>query len=220
MATVTISRDLNIFTTTGLLAQAVSIPTFYGLVSERKTTALGLVALLFIAGIACIAVGVSLYSDEREQLATQSIASQVQQEQKREALEGTTHEVAIFSGIMFGLIGLIGLSIARSEINQQDRRRHLLYLLYIAAWLGAAFSVSANSQSLSDINGNRLAFLVPGAVLLGMVPFLMHEQVLKGEAWLKRTSGAVVALFVGSILFDIGIVYQNPASEFVNQLIV
>jgi hypothetical protein len=220
MTTVTVHKDLNAFTSVGLIAHALAITTFYGSTGKSSPRWLtSVVGFLFVAGLALLAIGIGVFADEREETADQSIASQIQQERKRAALPDT-NEVAITVGLVTAVIVLLGASIARAEGTSRSSRLNFLYALNFLGWIGMAFAAGTDSRSISDLNGNRLAVLLPGAALIGASPLLMHYQMFEPEKayWLSRTSGAVLSLALGSALFDFGTVYRADPSEFVGQL--
>lgn len=233
---ITLHKKLNIFMSVGLLANALSVQTFYGSHSDpgfiSKQSLQWISLVLFVSGLALIALGLGLYVDEKENEATLSLASAVQQKRKQNAAP-SLNETALLAGLMAGTAGLVGIWLAihtnrtsnaklvpysvKDNVNQVHYGGHLLF---VAAWIGLAFAASTNSRDLDDVHSNRLPWLLPGAVLIGIAPFLLHEQVFNNVKWISSLSLGVTSLWVGSVLFDFGAVYTAEPLQFTGRLAI
>lgn len=163
-----------------------------------------LASIVYMAGIVLIALGISLYRNERQEQA-QSISGLIQQNRNITA-QPKTNEVAILAGVSTAVLAA-GMVKSAFDFNKTEQLGWIGSSLYAAGWLGNAFAAAMNNKSISSVNANRLAWTLPGAasIVAGtfLVPWQLHHTYVSGPGW------PVAAL--GYAAFTVGTAYvTNP----------
>lgn len=162
--------------------------------------------IIYVAGLVLLALGISLYRNEREEQA-QSISGLIQQN-RNTAAEPNTNEPAILAGISTAVI-LAGMIQSAREFNKTEQFGWIGSSIYTAGWLGNAFAASMNNKSINSIKANRLAWTLPGsaAIVAGsfIIPWQLSHNYISGPGW------PIAAL--GYAAFSIGTSYVTNAPQ-------
>jgi hypothetical protein len=175
---------------------------------RRKTSIwiMAVCAILYVAGIVLITLGVSLYPSEREELAS-SIPGQISQIRNNNA-QPETNESAILSAISSAII-VAGMGYGTYTFNKTEDWGWIASGIYGVGWIGQSFAAAMNNKSIDSLVMNRLAWTLPGAaaILFGTVifPWQLEHNYISGPAW------PISAL--GYAAFTIGTSYLTTAPE-------
>lgn len=160
--------------------------------------------LLYVTGIVLLTLGISLYPNEREEVAT-NIPGQITQ-LRSAAAQPTLNEPAILAGISAAMI-VGGISYGAYTFNHTESWGWIGSAVYSAGWLGQAFAAATNNKSLESLVPNRLAWTLPGAsvIIAGTMvfPWQLQHNYISGPAW------PLTAL--GYMAFTIGTSYLTAA---------
>lgn len=163
-----------------------------------------LAAFFYVAGVVLITLGITLYPNEREEVAT-NIPGQITQ-LRATAAQPAINEPAILAGLSTGLI-VGGLGYGAYVFNRTENWGWVGSALYSAGWIGQAFAASMNNKSIESLVPNRLAWTLPGAsvIILGTMvfPWQLENNYISGPAW------PLTAL--GYLAFVVGTSYLTPA---------
>ena len=161
-------------------------------------------AFIYVAGMVCITLGITLYPTEREEIATNS-PGQIQQIQNV-AAQPSVNEPAILSGLCSALT-LAGMGYGFYNFMKREDFGWVSMSIYSVGWIGNSFAASMNNKSINSLVANRLAWTLPGAALIiagtAMFPWQLHETYISGPSW------PLCAL--GYVFFSIGTSYLTPA---------
>ena len=168
---------------------------------KRKKTALivlVLAGLVYVTGLVCLTLGVSLYRTEREEQGT-SIPVLIQQIRNTDA-QPKLNEPAILSGISSAII-LLGVIESARHFHKTEDFGWIGSTLYAAGWLGQAFAAAMNNKSINSLVDHRLAWTLPGAAaIVGgtyLIPWQLQNNYISGPGWPISALG-YVALTIGT----------------------
>ena len=172
---------------------------------KRVSVAIMAVAAFFyVAGIVLLTLGVTLYPDEREEVAT-NIPGQIMQI-RSQAAQPSVNEPAILSGVS-AAVTVAGIGYGAYVFNATENWGWVGSALYTAGWIGQAFAAAMNNKSIESLVANRLAWTLSGAAVISagtlIFPWQLHNNYISGPAW------PVTAL--GYVAFVIGTSYLTPA---------
>lgn len=111
--------------------------------------------------------------------------------------------------------------IVENEMKRKTARSSLLLLLAALIWGVAFVSQKAGMEYVGPFTYNGIRSLLGGAVLLPVIPLLDRLRRKGGEPYEKGKNRDIIlggvlcglALFVGSNLQQLGIAYQDPATN-------
>ena len=166
---------------------------------QRKKWALAVMALsafFYVCGIVLMTLGISLYRDEREEIAS-SISGIIIQT-RQQAQQSSVDEPAILSSIGAALI-ILGMAQCCRNFAKTEEWGVIGSSIFASGWLINSFAAACNNNSLSSLRGDRLAWSLTGsaAIVAGtfMFPWMLHHNYVSGLSW------AIMSL--GYIAFDI-----------------
>lgn len=163
-----------------------------------------LAAFFYVSGIVLLTLGITLYPDEREEVAT-NIPGQISQIRSKNA-QPSLNEPAILAGISAALI-VGGIGYGAYVFDKTENWGWVGSAVYSAGWIGQAFAAAMNNKSIESLVANRLAWTLPGAavVVAGTMifPWQLQNNYISGPAW------PLTAL--GYMAFIIGTSYLTPA---------
>ncbi len=166
---------------------------------RRRTSIIimAIAAFFYVAGIVLITLGITLYPDEREEVAT-NIPGQISQ-LRVQAAQPDINEPAILAGISAALI-VGGIGYGAYVFNKTENWGWIGSSIYSVGWIGMAFAGSMNNKSIESLVANRLAWNLPGAaaVIAGTMifPWQLSENYVSGPAWPIQALG-LLAVVVG-----------------------
>ncbi len=160
--------------------------------------------MAYIAGLALVTLGVTLYPLERDELET-TVQGLILQNRTKNT-QPAVHEPAVLSCISSALI-LAGVVEGGRHFHRYDEFGWIGSTLYAGGWLGQAFAGAMNDKNITSLRPTRLAWTLPGtfAIVLGtfLVPWQLKYNYSSGPAWPLAAAGYAA--------FSIGTSYVNKA---------
>jgi len=136
-------------------------------------------AFFYVCGIVLLTVGISLYRNERTEIAN-SITGIITQAQQQ-AQQPNVNEPAILASVSAAII-ILGMIQSARHFRKTESFGWLGSLIYAVGWLMFAFAGASNDNSLSSIRGDRLAFTLIGSSLVvagtWIFPWALHPNFL------------------------------------------
>lgn len=162
--------------------------------SRKKVAfAIIIIALIFyVSGIILLALGISLYRNERTEIAS-SITGIIQQT-RNAASQPSVNEPAILAGIAAAMI-LGGMFASARSFRKTEQFGWIGMSIYTAGWILNAFPASMNDNSVGSLDGSRLAWALPGAVAICagtyLLPWVIHHNYVTSPAFVIMSLGYV-----------------------------
>jgi len=167
-----------------------------GLVSRLETRRKWTLAVMIVsaffyaAGIVLLALGISLFRDERSLIAD-TISGLIIQQQEQ-AADSTINEPAIMAGLAAAVI-LLGSVQSVLHFNKHEEWGWLGSLIYATGWILAAVAAATNNNSISSIRTDRLVWALVGASLIVggtyMIPWALHHRYISSPAYALMAFG-------------------------------
>lgn len=141
-------------------------------------------AFFYVAGIVLITLGITLYPNEREEIAG-NIPGQISQIRSANS-QPSINEPAILAGISAAMI-VGGAAYGAYVFNKTENFGWIASSVYSAGWIGMSFAASMNNKSIQSLVANRLAWNLPAALLiLGgtfLTPWQLQNNYISGPCW-------------------------------------
>ena len=154
-------------------------------------------AFVYVSGIVLLTVGISLYRNERENIAN-SITGIITQANQM-ASQSSINEPAILASFGAAMV-LLGFFQSVRNFHKTEDFGILGSAIYAVGWLLLGFSAATDSNSLSSLDGQRLAWSLSGAALIVAstfaFPWSLHHNYISSPAY--------PIMCFGYLLFSIG----------------
>ncbi len=220
-----IHDEISLFMSTGLIAYLLGMSTYLGgyeyqdfdrvtginqehVFQTRKKVAFAIFiisAFIYISGIVLMALGISLYRTEREDLAD-SITGIIRQTTQN-ASQPDINEPAILAGIAAAMI-LLGSAEMIRHFHKSEQWGWIGYSIFSAGWLLNAFAAAMNNMSINSLRTDRLMFSLPGAVAVAagtaVFPWALHHN------YISSASFPLVAIGLGLFSVSTSYVVKSP----------
>lgn len=154
--------------------------------------------IFYICGIVLISLGISLYRNERTEIAS-SITGIIQQT-RAAASQSSINQPAILTGIAAAMI-IGGMYMSAHTFRKTQQFGWIGMSVYTAGWLLNAFPAAMNDNDASSLDGSRLAWTLPGAAAICagtyLLPWVIHHNYVTSPAFVLQSLG-YVAFSVGT----------------------
>lgn len=153
----------------------------------RKKVALAVMiisAFFYVAGIVLLALGISLFRDERSTIAL-TVAGIIEQQQEM-ATDSQLNEPAIVSGLAAALV-LLGSIQSIRNFNKTQDWGWLGSTIFTTGWILFAIAAATNNNSLTSVRTDRLVWSLVGTTLIVgstfIIPWALHHRYVTSPAF-------------------------------------
>jgi hypothetical protein len=174
---------------------------------RRKTSMAIMIAaiIVYIAGMTLICLGVSLYRDERENLAS-SVTGLITQIRNK-AAQPSINEPAILAALSTVCV-VMGIGKGAWDFTTTEQWGWIGSSIYTIGWLGLAFAGAMNDMSIDSLSTTRLAWTLTGSSMISagtfIIPWQLHQNYISGPGW------PIMALGYVGFTVGTGLVLPGP----------